>query len=152
MPPGSTSVSVRMPGGKIIQKLSSEIHSTETLMSLTRQLFLNVEGLLRIPNYFSRRWFPKAVASRIGGFDGPWHARVHKFMNDYIHIRVYAYIDKHRHAPTDVPTHADTRRDAQRHRKRDTRTQQLLIVWRILEWPLVMHARWTKNNVFFCTH
>ena len=73
--------------------------------------------------------FPKTVASRIGGFDGPWHARVHKFLNDYIHMRVYAY----RHAPTDVPTHADTRRGPHRDTERETRTQQLLIAWRILE-------------------
>ena len=46
--------------------------------------------------------------------------------------------------------HVETR--TEKRKERHAHTQQLLIVWRILEWPLVMHARWTKNNIFFCTH
>ena len=123
----------------------THLHVYANVLDLLREVKNIVRQLSRV---IPGRRFPKTVASRIGGFDGPWHARVHKFLNDYIHMRVYAY----RHASTDVPTHADTRRDPHRDTERETRTQQLLIVWRILEWPVVMHARWTKNDVFFCTH
>ena len=91
------------------------MHVYANVLDLLREVKNIVRQLSRV---IPGRQFPKTVASRIGGFDGPWHARVHKFLNDYIHMRVYAY----RHAPTDVPTHAATRRDTHREKERETRT------------------------------